>query len=136
MPNAHFLGKKNHQELAKFYASADVFVFPSTSETYGNVIIEAMASGLPCVIADEGGSSSLVDHGITGFKAKAFDATDYSQYILKLINDNALKEQIIANGLSAIQKLDWQHLSNRYFQDIDNLANNEVYNTATLAWAN
>src|SRR5690606_31267974 len=51
MPKAHFLGKQNHEQLSKLYASADAFVFTSTSETYGNVVVEAMASGLPCVIA-------------------------------------------------------------------------------------
>ncbi|MEM9822873.1 MAG: glycosyltransferase family 1 protein, partial [Bacteroidota bacterium] len=50
MPKAHFLGHIEHQELAQLYASADVFLFPSDTESYGNVVIEAMASGLPCVI--------------------------------------------------------------------------------------
>ena len=46
-PHAHFLGSKQGEELAEIYASADVFVFPSRTDTFGIVMIEAMASGLP-----------------------------------------------------------------------------------------
>lgn len=60
MPGAYFTGKIDHESLAELYASSDVFLFPSVSETYGNVVAEAMASGLPCVIADGGGSRDLI----------------------------------------------------------------------------
>ena len=61
MPGAYFLGNLSHDELSRLYASSDVFVFPSISETYGNVVAEAMASGLPCVIANGGGSKEFIE---------------------------------------------------------------------------
>ena len=57
-PRAHFLGHLEGEELAKAYASSDLFLFPSTTETFGNVTLEAMASGIPTLCADATGSSS------------------------------------------------------------------------------
>ena len=69
LPHAIFTGFLNGEELAAAYASSDIFVFPSDSESFGNVTLEAMASGLPCVCADATGSRSLVVAGETGFLA-------------------------------------------------------------------
>lgn len=69
LPRAIFLGCLEGEELARAYASSDVFLFPSDTETFGNVTLEAMASGLPTVCADAPGSRSLVVHGVTGFLA-------------------------------------------------------------------
>jgi len=62
-----FLGYLKGEELATAYASADYFVFPSESETFGNVVLEAMASGLTPVCAAAGGPIDIVDHGRNGF---------------------------------------------------------------------
>lgn len=122
MPNAYFLGKQNHESLATLYASADVFVFPSISETYGNVVTEAMASGLPCVIANGGGSADLVSHGINGYKCDAMNPEEYLQYINQLINSNELHQYVRANALATVQQFDWDALANRYFEDVTQLA--------------
>lgn len=66
LPEGVFTGRLTGGDLAAAYASADLFFFPSTTETFGNVTLEAMASGLPCVVADAAGGSSLVRHGHTG----------------------------------------------------------------------
>ena len=55
------------------YASADIFVFPSTTDTFGNVIIEAQASGLPVIVSDVGGPKELVEDGVNGLVTKAHD---------------------------------------------------------------
>lgn len=136
MPNAYFLGKKDHKELARFYASADVFVFPSTSETYGNVVTEAMASGLPCVISNEGGSASLVRHGQTGFKCSAYNPREYVYFITKLFDNGRLRQEVIENALVEIEKLDWSKLSQRYFTDMDGLATDAPTPSPTWTWAN
>ena len=64
--DAHFTGYLIGDELAEAYASADVFAFPGECETFGQVIQEAMASGLPCVVADAGGAPDVLDDGGCG----------------------------------------------------------------------
>jgi len=118
MPEAHFLGKRSHKELAKIYASATVFLFPSITETYGNVVIEAMASGLPCITADQGGSSDFIQDAINGFKCEAQNADEYVVRIQQLINDKGLRKQIKKSALEYSKQYNWQHLANTYFDDL------------------
>lgn len=122
MPNAYFLGKLDHQRLSRLYASADVFVFPSASETYGNVIIEAMASGLPCVIADRGGGGSLIQHGVSGYKCVANNPLEYVYFIKRILDDDRIRLQFRNAGLQFVQQLDWTPLIKRYFQDVHELS--------------
>jgi glycosyltransferase involved in cell wall biosynthesis len=126
MPDAVFLGNIDHEELSVLYASCDVFVFPSDSETYGNVVIEAMASGLACVIANGGGSASFVEHGINGFKVKAHEEKDYLEAIDLIINDQSLRQQFIDNSLEFTKYLSWDHLAQRYFKLIESLSVNKT----------
>ena len=133
MPKAIFLGKLDHAELSRLYASADAFVFTSTSETYGNVVIEAMASGLPCVIANGGGSASLVEHGHTGFKCMPNNANEYVYFLHKILSDDKLNEQIRAAGMDYIKQLDWSALADTYFEDVYELAEEPIYDLALVA---
>jgi glycosyltransferase involved in cell wall biosynthesis len=73
MPGAIFAGTRRGEELAAHYASADLFVFASLTETFGNVTAEAMASGLPVVAFDHAAAGLLVEHGFNGFKAHPSD---------------------------------------------------------------
>ena len=122
MADAFFLGKINHERLAILYASADIFLFPSVSETYGNVVVEAMASGCPCVIAKGGGSQSLVKHGETGFLCEPKNPKDYFDRIEEIVNSNDLRKKFIANGLAYTKSLDWDVLAKTYFSDVSLLA--------------
>ncbi len=60
--NAHFLGFKHKKELATLYASSDIFVFPSTTDTLGQVVMEAQASGLPVIATNQGGPKEVIQH--------------------------------------------------------------------------
>ena len=91
LPHALFTGFLDGDALATAYASSDIFVFPSDSESFGNVTLEAMASGLACVCADATGSRSLVVPGVTGFLAPADDATRFAGHITHLAQDAALR---------------------------------------------
>lgn len=122
MPNAFFLGKLSHDELAKVYASSDVFVFTSISESYGNVVAEAMASGLPCVIANGGGSASFIDQGSNGFLCSPEDENEYLDHINRILSNENLKNQFVKNGLSLTRDLKWQYLTEIYFEDLETLA--------------
>lgn len=73
VPEAIFEGYLTGDALAVAYASSDIFLFPSDTETFGNVTLEAMASGLPAVCANATGSQSLVEPGVTGYLAEVGD---------------------------------------------------------------
>lgn len=124
MKKATFLGFLNHETLAKVYASSDVFVFPSISETFGNVVIEAMASGCVPVIARGGGSQSLVNDGVTGFLCEPCNANEYVDKIQKLLENNSLKTYMQSQGIKFASNFNWDRLTNEYFSDIERLAKN------------
>jgi len=122
MKKAFFLGFLNHEELSKVYASSDVFVFPSISETFGNVVVEAMASGCVPVIARGGGSQSLVMNGVTGFLCNPYDAREYVENIKVILNYPSLRESIQQNAIRFASNFNWNRLANEYFSDLQMLA--------------
>jgi glycosyltransferase involved in cell wall biosynthesis len=65
-PAARFLGYRFGEDLAAHYASADCFVFPSRTETFGNVVLEALASGLPVAATPSPGPIDLIEEGVSG----------------------------------------------------------------------
>jgi len=123
MPNAIFTGHVNHDQLSTLYASSDYFLFTSTTETYGNVITEAMASGTPCVIANGGGSRSLVKEGITGYLCDPKDADDFLNKIVLLEAYPESRELMIKNALEDAGTLNWDALVYRLQTEITNLSN-------------
>lgn len=94
LPHAVFPGFLTGDALATAYASADVFFFPSDTESFGQVTLEAMASGLPCVCADATGSRSLVEHGVTGFLAPIGHTDRFVDHLADLITDAATRTQM------------------------------------------
>ena len=72
VPNARMLGVLRGEALAQAYADMDLFVFPSTTDTFGNVVVEALASGVPAVVTNQGGPRFLVQSEITGYVAEDF----------------------------------------------------------------
>ncbi|WP_404344557.1 glycosyltransferase family 4 protein [Vreelandella venusta] len=84
LPDAHFTGFVDKQALAKYYASADIFVFPSLSETWGNVVTEAMASGLAVVAYRHAASAELIQSGHNGITVAPNDALAFQQAAIAL----------------------------------------------------
>ena len=103
LPEALFTGYLGGKELASAYASADIFVFPSTTDTFGNVIIEAQASGVPVIVSDSGGPKELVENECNGLITKSHDVEDLARAIQELVKDpdrrkrmgNAARESVI-----------------------------------------
>lgn len=89
-PDIMFTGQKTGEELSKIYASADVFAFPSAFETFGNVVLEAMSSGLPVIVADEGGVLDMTKDGINGMIAKAKDVSSFREKMADMIRSDDL----------------------------------------------
>jgi len=90
MPAAIFMGHLDHACLAKVYAASDIFLFPSSTESFGLVVLEAMASGLAPVVANKGGASSLIIDNQNGLLAQALDPGDFSRQVNQLL-DNPYK---------------------------------------------
>lgn len=112
LPKAHLLGYLQGEELARAYASSDIFLNPSVTETFGNVTLEAMACGVTAVCADATGSSSLVQHGVTGFLASPRDEDEYIGYLSQLIADSNLRRQMGAASHAASKAFDWTVIMN------------------------
>lgn len=85
MKTAELPGFLEGEALSEAYANMDVFVFPSDTDAYGNVVQEANASGVPCIVTDQGGPKFIVQKGETGFVAKDLD--EFVKYSIELIDD-------------------------------------------------
>ncbi len=131
MPKALFLGNLDQDTLANVYASSSVFVFPSNTETFGNVVLEAMASGLPCVISDEGGSRDFIEDGVNGFKCGARDAWAFVENIRLLLDNAKLARQFSQESLAKCSLYDWDKLASIYFDDLCRLSSHKPHKIAS-----
>ncbi len=94
LPVAHFTGFAKGEDLTRAYASSDIFLFPSHTETFGNVTLEAMASGIPCVVADAIGSKSLVRDGENGYWAEKESEKDFTAKLKLIVDDEEKRLQM------------------------------------------
>src|SRR6202040_2138449 len=107
LPEACFTGYLRGEELATAYASADIFVFPSTTDTFGNVIIEAQASGLPVIVSDLGGPRELVENGVTGLIPKARALDDLERAISTLVGDEGMLKRMGHRARQSVLDRSW-----------------------------
>lgn len=104
--HASFLGWLNREQLARAYASADLFCLCSQTDTYGQVITEAQASGLPVIAVDAGGPSRLIRHGANGYLCRP-EAADVASAIAQLAASPFLREALGRGGRADTRGLDW-----------------------------
>jgi glycosyltransferase involved in cell wall biosynthesis/predicted metal-dependent phosphoesterase TrpH len=104
---ATFLGWLGGRDLARAYASADVFLFASQTDTYGQVIVEAQASGLPVVAVAEGGPATLIEHEVTGLLASA-DRDALAAELLRLCGSDLLQERLRRAACQAVAGQTWE----------------------------
>jgi glycosyltransferase involved in cell wall biosynthesis len=105
---ATFLGWLDREQLARVYASADVFLFCSRTDTYGQVIAEAQASGLPVVAVGEGGPLSLLADRHTGWLCPP-DADALAGAIAQLASSPFIRERLARAGLGAVRDRTWDN---------------------------
>jgi len=103
---ATFLGWLEGGELARAYASADIFLFPSRTDTFGQVILEAQASGLAVIAAAAGGPLSLIDNRVSGLLC-APDAQALADAVLELAHSPRLRERLARGGLASVRERTW-----------------------------
>lgn len=111
LPDTIFTGYLTGDELARAYANSDVFFFPSDTETFGNVTLEAMASGLPCLVADAQGSKSLVDHDENGYLISVSERSRFLSYAETLAKDSTLRNRLGENSLQKAQNYTWEKIN-------------------------
>ena len=125
LPGTIFAGYRRGEELSAAHASSDVFLFPSDTETFGNVTLEAMASGVPTVCADALGSRTLVDSGKTGFLAPPADSVAFTDHVRNLVQNGDLRRSLGHNAYMAAQEYSWDAILariNGYYDEMLNIA--------------
>lgn len=126
---AVFTGMLSGEELSQAYASGDVFVMPSESETLGLVVLEAMSSGLPVVAARAGGLIDIIppeQDGKFGFLFTPGDVDDCMSKLEPLLRDRKFRETIGQAAREEMEKYDWRAATRKI--------RNEQYNAAIWFW--
>ena len=103
--NIKFLGHRDRDELSIIYPSSDFFIFPSNTDTLGQVVIEAMANGLPVLVSNMGGPKSLVTNFVNGFVLKKDSVDIWSSYVNIMINSKVLREKFSKNAFKTSKNL-------------------------------
>ena len=109
----HFKGRVEQQQLQLYYEISDLFVFPSTTDTFGMLILESQAKGLPAVVSDVGGPQEIIDDQKTGF---VLSVSDKSAWIEKIVYLHRLKVEQ-PNEYAMIQSRCRNHIQKKYHWD-------------------
>jgi glycosyltransferase involved in cell wall biosynthesis len=110
--NMTFTGYLDGKRLAEAYAASDLFVFPSSSETFGNVVLESLASGTPVIGAKAGGVQNIIKAGVTGLLCKPGNAHEFSEAILQLLTHGELRQQMGRSGRNYALTQSWDRILN------------------------
>ena len=109
-------GYLHGEELWRAYASSDIFVFPSNTDTFGNVVLEAAASGLPVIVSDKGGPRENVVDGQTGFICRADDAEAFLTRILDLAERDGPRGKMGARARKLAETMSWETMAARFYE--------------------
>jgi glycosyltransferase involved in cell wall biosynthesis len=113
-PHCIFTGTKRGEELAMHYASADLFVFPSMTETFGNVTLEAMASALAVVAYDYAAAAEHVEHAVSGLLAPLGDSQAFIAHVLAIAGDSVRAAELRRQARLRAEQLDWANVYDAY----------------------
>jgi glycosyltransferase involved in cell wall biosynthesis len=119
-PDFVFAGMRTGEDLAEHYASADVFLFPSTTETFGNVTLEAMASGLAVVAYDYAAAQQYLRHRVSGLLAPEGDAAEFVRMAAQVARNRKLVSRFGLEARHAAEAASWD----RAFDDLERVLRN------------
>ena len=114
MTTAELPGFLEGEALSEAYANMDVFIFPSDTDAFGNVVQEANASAVPCIVTDQGGPKFIVQEGETGFVAH--DLNDFLKYSIELIDDREKLERMKKASLEFAMTRSWSAVFERVYE--------------------
>jgi len=121
-PEVSFTGLLQGAQLAATYASADLFLFPSLTDTFGNVVLEAMASGLAVVAFDLAAAREHITDRVSGWRVPAGQSEAFIAAVATLGLDATTRHQLGQGARAAIEAVDWQRIRTRYEQYIHDQA--------------
>lgn len=130
-PDCLFVGMQTGTALAEHYASGDLFIYPSTSETFGNVVIEAMASGLPVVTFDYAAAHQHIRHQKNGYSVPLKDTTAFIHAAVHLATNPPLRQRLGQQAYLTTQTLSWQRVADALHQTIQTLVQEHPHETAS-----
>jgi phosphatidylinositol alpha 1,6-mannosyltransferase len=117
IPGVHVLGLMHDRDLSEAYASADIFTFPSATETFGNSLLEAMGSGLSCLAVSAGGVLEFAQHGRNAWLVAPNSAPALAEGLRRLIQDPLLRQSLIEGGLQTARERDWAAVYDQLLAD-------------------
>ncbi|MEM9066410.1 MAG: glycosyltransferase [Planctomycetota bacterium] len=114
--NVRFLGFKRGQELSTIYASSDMFLFPSVTDTLGQVVMESQSSGIPVIVTDQGGPKEVVDAGTTGYVLPADRPDLWAEHTVALITDHERRKAMGNAGYESMKPYSLSHSFEHFWQ--------------------
>lgn len=117
LPAVHVPGLLHGAELAAAYASADIFTFPSPTETFGNSLLEAMGSGLPSLVAAAGGVLEFAVHGRNAWLVAPNSVGAIEDGLARLLQDRALRRRLAEGALGTAAERNWDEVYDQLLED-------------------
>ena len=117
IPGVHVAGLLDGRPLSQAYASADIFAFPSATETFGNSLLEAMGSGLPSLVAASGGVLEFSEHGGNAWLVAPNSVSAIVEGLHRLLHDGALRRRLSEGALRTAHERRWDEVYDRLIQD-------------------
>jgi len=109
-PDVIFAGMQTGEALAQHYASGDIFLYPSLTETYGNVTVEAMASGLATIAYDYAAARQHIRHDVNGLLAPYDDTASFTAQARGLVSDMQRVQRLRLEARQSVESLTWEHI--------------------------
>ncbi len=122
IPGLHVMGLLEGRALSEAYASADLFAFPSATETFGNSLLEAMASGLPSLAVRAGGVLEFAEHGANAWLAPPGDTAAFTQALGRLLATPALRARLGEGARVTAQGRGWDAIYDGLFEEYARVA--------------
>lgn len=117
LPGVHVTGLLQGEPLSAAYASADIFAFPSPTETFGNSLLEAMGSGLPSIVAAGGGVLEFAEHGRNAWLVEPDSAPAIADALRRLMADPSLRHRLAEGALATARERQWGEVYDRLLDD-------------------
>lgn len=121
-PDALFTGFYTGANLARHYASGDIYLHTSVTETFGNVVTEALGSGLAVGAFDYAAAHEFIRHGENGLTAPVGDEAAFIANAVRLVREPALRERLATRGALTARELSWDAIVDRFLADLQEAA--------------